>query len=366
MNVAWYNLGMNENIYLIVIALFVILLIALLIFIIFLFMHQNNQIKQLINHKKIDDLNDTQALKDNINDELSSFSNELKEFTTNRLKDIEQTMNLSLIHNFDKTERIMISMSEKMTTINQTQNDLKDLSKDLLNLQNILNDKKTRGIFGEVELYSLLEKVYGVNDQIYARQYKLSNGAIADAVIKGSDDLSLIVIDSKFPLENYMRMHDENLSKEERLSAQKVFKGDLKKHIDDIASKYLIEEETAEMAYMFIPAESIFADIYARLYDIIEYAYRKHVYIVSPTTLLAYITALKAIHLGHVRDLKVKEIQTEYVKLNQEFKRFEERLYKLDSDFNKVHDDFKNVLITTNKMLKRFEMIEKIEIEQGE
>lgn len=355
----------NETtIYLLI--LFIFLVVVLVIFMVLMFMHQNNQIKAILNEHKLDGLKDNQAIKDNLNDELINFSNDLREFTANRLKDIEQSVNTSLIHNFDKTERFMISMSEKMTTINETQKNLNDLSKDLMGLQNILNDKKLRGIFGEVELNSLLENIYGQNEQMYHTQYKLSNGNIADAVLVGPKSLGLIVIDSKFPLENYIRMCDSELAKADRLEATKLFKQNLKKHVDDIASKYLISNETADIAYMFIPSESLFAEIYGKHYDIIEYAYQKHVYIVSSTTLMSYITALKALYLGQVRDEKVKEIQVEYSKLGIEFKRYKERIEKLDKAFDVLQKEFANVLVTSNKLIKRFDQIEKIEIIEGE
>ena len=229
---------MSDNLIYYILILFNFLMLVLILFIFFLFMHQNNQIKHLLTEKQIDNLKENQEFKDDLNNDLANFSKDLREFTINRLNEIEQNVNFSIINNYDKTEKIMNDMNKRMVVIDETQKNLNSLSKDILGLQSILSDKKTRGIFGEVELYNLLENIYGKNDQLFKKQYKLSNGLIADAVIFGPKDIGMIVIDSKFPLENYLRMNDDSLSKLEQETATKNFKKDLKKHIEDIANKY--------------------------------------------------------------------------------------------------------------------------------
>lgn len=288
--------------------------------------------------------------------------NQLNESTTTRLTSIENRVNRSLLDGFEKTNKSFTSMIEQLARIDETQNSLKSLSNEIVSLQNILNDKKSRGTFGEVELYSILENAFGQNKQQYDKQVKLSNGCIADAVIYASEPLGKIVIDSKFPLENYSRIYQMELSNDERNRASVEFKKDVIKHLKDIHNKYLIKGETAEIAYMFIPAEAVFAEIYGKHEDIVQLSYNLRVYLVSPTTLMAYITAIKAIYLGQLRNEKVEEIQREFVKLSEEFRRFSTRWEIVVKDFNRTYSDIESVNTTTNKLIKQFNKIEAVEL----
>ena len=217
-----------------------------------------------------------------------------------------------------------------------------------------MQDKKARGVFGEIELYSLLEVAYGKDDKLYQRQYKLTNGSIADAVIFLNDEDFFLAIDSKFPLENYRRIYDEN---EDKFKASKDFKKDIKNHIDAISKKYILNDMTAPMALMFIPAEAIYMEIFNNFTDMVDYAYLKHVYLVSPTSLMAYITAIKNIYIGHRKEKIAKDLLASVSQLAIEFKRFDERVNKLDKDYNNLVEDFDNLKTTSRKIISRFNNI---------
>lgn len=291
--------------------------------------------------------------------------NQLNETTVNRLVNIETKVNQSLLQGFEKTNKAFSSVLEQMARIDETQQNLKSLSANITNLQHVLTDKKTRGTFGEIELYSILESVFGNNEHRFSRQVKLSNDSIADCVLHAPSPLGDIVIDSKFPLENFNRLYDEQNTPQDLVKIKNDFKRDVAKHIKDIKTKYIIPGETAEMAYMFIPAEAVFAEIYGHYDELIQYSYECKVYLVSPTTLMAYITAIKAIYLGQERNDRVVEIQEEFGRLSKEFERFNDRFSAVAKDFDKTHRDIQQVSITSDKIMKRFKQIEAVELEQA-
>lgn len=368
---------MNEYIMLI---LLVVIVICFLI--IMLIINQNNikqqmLIKDLINNKQKDNLADLNDLKEDIAASLLQFQNMmsnnikqdlnyLNENTFNRLDKMENSVNDSLNYNYRYTNESFVNMMNQMTKIEQTQQNIKEISKDINKLQNVLYDKKSRGIYGELELYNLLENVFGDNQCLYYKQYKLSNGNIADAVIDINGQL--LVIDSKFPLENYNKIFDSENNEQMVKYYQSEFKKDVQKHIKAIAAKYIINNETMNIAYMFVPAEAIFSYIYSSFNDVIEYSYKNHVYIVSATTLMAYITALKALMLEQKRDKKMKQLAIEYVKLSNEFERFNQRYQSVYKDFDKLYKDMQNLSVTTDKMINKFERISNVDLkgEQGE
>lgn len=304
--------------------------------------------------------NDMLYMNNHINNSINSLNNQ----TSNRLSQIENSVNSTLFQSYDKTEKLMISVGEKMASISEAQNSIKEISKDITSLGNILNDKKSRGIFGEVELYSLLENAYGNNQNRFIRQAKLSNGLIVDALILADKPLGNIAIDSKFPLESYNRIYSSSLESNVKEKARLQFKKDIIKHINDISDKYLIKDETADIAFMFVPSESVYAEIYGNYNDIVEYSYKKHIYIVSPTTLMAYITAIKSIYLNQKRDENIDLLKTEFSKLSIEFKRYEERFNRLYSDYERLSNDFRDLSITSTKIINRFNSIDNVSLEK--
>ena len=185
---------------------------------------------------------------------------------------------------------------------------------------------------------------------------------IADSILYAPEPLGTICIDSKFPLENYERMTDKSLSSEERTAATKLFKSDVKKHIDAISSKYIIAGETADEAIMFLPAEAIFAEINAYHPELLRYSYEKKVWITSPTTLMSTLTIIQVILKNMERDKYAKIIHIELNKLSKEFEKYRERWDKLSRSIDSVTKDIKDINITTEKITKRFDSINSVDV----
>ena len=307
--------------------------------------------------------------KKSVNDDFEALNRKIE----GRLDLMNAKVEERLAKGFEETTKTFGSVLERLGKIDEAQKKIEALSSNVVSLQDILTDKKSRGIFGEVQLYQILASVFGEkNDRTYQKQYKLSNNTMVDAMLFTPEPIGNIAIDSKFPLENYRKMYDSELTNEERINARKEFVGNLKKHIDDISEKYIIRNETSEQAIMFLPAEAIFAEINAYHTDVIDYAYRKNVRIASPTTLVSVLTTIQMILTNIEREKYASVIQEELGKLHEEFGRYEKRWKALEKDIEKVTKDVKEITTTSNKISKRFteisnvNMIKQIENEKSE
>ena len=307
--------------------------------------------------------------KKSVNDDFEALNRKIE----GRLDLMNSKVEERLAKGFEETTKTFGSVLERLGKIDEAQKKIEALSSNVVSLQDILTDKKSRGIFGEVQLYQILASVFGEkNDRTYQKQYKLSNNTMVDAMLFTPEPIGNIAIDSKFPLENYRKMYDSELTNEERINARKEFVGNLKKHIDDISEKYIIRNETSDQAIMFLPAEAIFAEINAYHTDVIDYAYRKNVRIASPTTLVSVLTTIQIILTNIEREKYASVIQEELGKLHEEFGRYEKRWKALEKDIEKVTKDVKEITTTSNKISKRFteisnvNMIKQIENEESE
>ena len=299
-----------------------------------------------------------------INKFLSDDFNKLNENIENKLLLINEKVNERIDQNFEKTNKTFNSILERLTKIDEAQKKIDSLSSEIVGLQSVLTDKKTRGIFGEVNLNYILTSVFGEKKgTIYDIQHTMSNGSIADSILFAPEPLGTICIDSKFPLENYQRMTNRNLSLAERELSAKKFKIDVKKHIDAISSKYIIPGETANEAIMFLPAEAIFAEINAYHSELINYSYEKRVWITSPTTLMSTLTIIQMILKNMERDKYAKVIHLELNKLSKEFIKYRERWDKLSRSIDTVTKDIKEINITTEKITKRFDSINSVDVD---
>lgn len=298
-----------------------------------------------------------------INKNINKDFNELCEKIDYRLRLINEKVNEKIDENFTKTNKTFTSILERLSVIDEAQKKINDLSTDIVSLQGILTDKKTRGIFGEVNLHNILVNVFGENNSaIYIEQYTVSTGAIADCLLKAPAPLGNIAIDSKFPLENYRLMIDKNISKTDREYYTKLFKSDFKKHIDAISTKYIIEGETSDQAIMFLPAEAIFAEVNAYHFDLLDYAHKNKVWISSPTTLISTLSVIQMIVKNMERDKYANIVHMELKKLGGEFDRFKDRFSKLTRSVESVSKDIQNITITSDKITKRFDAINDVEI----
>ncbi len=261
---------------------------------------------------------------------------------------VEQKITASLA----KTNESYLSLIQRLTRIDEAQKNIEKLGYDVSSLKNVLTDKKTRGIFGEMTLKQVIYNVFG-DSNIYKMQYKLENGYIADCVIHTNSNISDIFIDSKFPLENYRRLCDA--MGEEKKFYEKEFKKDLRKHIDTIKEKYVIT--TNNHAILFIPAEAIFAYTNAYASDMIEYALKQNIWIASPTTLLALLSTVLVVMENDNRNKYAKIISDELSKLSIEFDRYFERFNRLKNNIETLSKTASDIYITSNKIQNRFKQI---------
>ena len=299
----------------------------------------------------------------NMNNDFDKLNTKIED----RLNMINDKVNERLDDSFNKTNKTFTSVLERLSKIDEAQKKIDTLSTDIVSLQSILTDKKSRGIFGEVNLKHILGSIFGErNDNIYRLQYSFPNNTIADAVIFAPEPLGTVAIDSKFPLENYQIMVDKNRSQVERNVAEKQFKLDVKKHIDAISEKYIIPGVTTDQAIMFLPAEALFSEINAYHSDLVEYAHKKRVWITSPTTLISTFTVIQVLLKNMERDKYTSVIHEELNKLGIEFSRYKERWDKLSRSIETVNKDVESIHVTTDKITKRFESINSVDIKNND
>ncbi len=340
-----------------------LLLVILILVVVSLFKNINeSNIVERLGKFEVNMTKEMSDFKIDLNKNLNTDFTSLNEQVEKRLMLINEKVNERLDQNFEKTNKTFISVLERLNKIDEAQKKIEMLSSDIVSLQSILTDKKSRGIFGEVNLNHIMANVFGENNKIYQKQYSLPNGTIADCILFAPKPLGTIAIDSKFPLENYQMMVDKSLSNAERERYEKQFKIDVKKHIDAISSKYIIPTVTADEAIMFLPAEAIFAEINAYHQDIIDYAYKKRVWLTSPTTLISTLTVIQMVIKDMERDQYTSVIHDELNKLGLEFTRYKERWDKLSRSIQAVNRDVENVSITTDKISKKFDLINQVEM----
>mgnify|MGYP005790010515 FL=1 len=343
-----------------------LLVLAIILLLINLFRKNNNtDVVDRLSSLELSMVKEIGEFKVNFASDIRKDFDTLDEKVDRKLTEINNRVTERLDQSLEKTNKTFANVLERLSKIDEAQKKIDGLGEDIISLQSILTDKKTRGIFGEVNLQFILENAFGgLNTGIYDLQHKMSNGYIADAILYAPAPLGTIAIDSKFPLENYERMTNKSLSKEERLVAEKQFKLDFKKHIDAIASKYIIPGETSNEAILFLPAEAIFAEVNAYHTDILNYAYSRKVWITSPTTLMSTLTVIEMILKNMERDKYAKIIHEELNKLSVEFARYRERWERLARNINTVSKSVEELNTTSDKITKRFDSINRVEVEK--
>lgn len=307
------------------------------------------------------------SLQDTLRESLSHNSQVISErvenltkTAENKLQQVNQIVEQRLNEGFTKTNETFADIAKRLILIDEAQRKLTDLSNNVLGLQQILADKRSRGAFGEIQLNNLIKNMLPAAN--FALQYQLSNGLRCDCILFLPQPTGNLVIDSKFPLENFQRYNDLNTPEVDRKKYMQAFANDVKKHINDIAVKYIIPGETANGAIMFIPAEAIFADIHSKFQDLVSIAYEKNIWLTSPTTMMAVLTTASAVIKDSATREHVHHIQEHLRILAKDFGLFNERMDKLAKHIEMANTDVKEIHISANKLSKRFNAIEKVEI----
>ncbi len=295
------------------------------------------------------------------NDQLSKKLQELSQTTERHLVGVSQRMETRLQEGFEKTSQTFTQVVERLAVIDEAQKKITQLSTNIVSLQDILSDKRSRGAFGEVQLAALLRNVLPENS--FSLQHTLKNHNRADCLLLLPEPTGSIVIDSKFPLESYRNSQNTTLSSEQRNAASAQFKRDVLKHIQDIQQKYICPPETTDSAILFLPAEAIFAELHAHHYDCVEYAHRAKVWIASPTTMMAILTTARAVLKDDATRKQVHIIQDHLRLLAEDFERFEKRMESLNRHIERAHAEAEQVHTSAKKITHRFDKIEKVELE---
>lgn len=304
-----------------------------------------------------------QQLLDNLSHHSRSINDRMHHIIENiqtQMQNISQQVEKRLSDGFEKTTETFARIVERLAIIDAAQKKITELSSSVVNLQELLADKRARGAFGEVQLSALLHNTLPENH--FALQHTLSNGKRADCMLFLPPPTGNIAIDAKFPLENFQAMANHHLSDSERKAAEQRFRVDIRKHIQDIADKYIIEGETADGAIMFIPAEAIFAEIHGHYPDLIAFAQKARVWLASPTTIMAILTTARAVLKDAATRKQVHIIQNHLHALALDFGRFEKRMDALAKHIEQANNDVNDVRTSANKITSRFNKIEKVEL----
>jgi len=327
--------------------------------------NQREALDQLLNHLS----KATQASRDELSKTLLQSSEQMAKridaltgSTDKRLQEISGQVEKRLSEGFEKTTKTFSDILQRLALIDDAQKKITELSSNVVSLQEVLADKRSRGAFGEVQLNGLIRNV--LPEQSFKLQHTLSNGKIADCILFLPEPTGNVVVDAKFPLENYRKMMDNELGEADRKLALRQFKADIKKHINDISDKYLIENETADGAIMFIPAEAIFAEIHGHQSDLVEFANKKRVWLASPTTLMAILTTARSVLKDEATRKQIHIIQAHLSDLAQDFSRFKGRFANLAKHIDQAAVDVKQIHTSANKISTRFEKIEKVELQE--
>lgn len=302
--------------------------------------------------------------KGEIKDQLNTFKETISTKVQTDISSINDKVENRLKEGFKSTSELFDVISNRLVAIDHTQKNIEKLSGHVDDLSKLLSDKKLRGMYGEVQLYHILDNVFGENNKdLYEKQKKLSNQTIVDALIYGPDGLGHIPIDSKFSLENYVLMNNPEASKDEQNQAARDFKINIKKHIDDISNKYIITPETANQAIMFIPSEAVFSEVQSKHIDLIEYAQKKHVWITSPTTLVYMLSLMMVLNSNASREKNALRMLQELQAIYDDFKRFFDRFSELQKILTRLNEATSTLDITVGKINRKVYMIENSEFD---
>ncbi len=276
-----------------------------------------------------------------------------------RLGDFSRRVGERLKETSNKSQESLTDLRERLAVIDRAQKNITELSSQVVGLQDILANKQARGAFGEVQLQDIVQSV--LPPSAYDFQATLGNGRRADCLLKLPNPPGAIAIDAKFPLESYQALR---LAEDEARGSQaaRQLASDLRKHVKDIAERYIVAGETAESALLFLPSEAVYAELHANFRPVVEESYRARVWIVSPTTLMATLNTVRAV----LKDVYLREqagvIQTEIQHMADDVGRLDGRVEKLQRHFDQAGEDLRQIRISTDKVTRRAERIEELQL----
>ena len=278
-----------------------------------------------------------------------------------RLAAVQEQMSLNLNSSAKNTAKSLGELQQRLVTIDKAQDNIQKLSGDVLSLQDILSNKQTRGAFGEIQLQEIVSKA--LPSDAYDWQVTLSNGKRADCLIHLPNPPGPIVIDSKFPLEAYEALRNASTDWEAN-EAAKFMRTSVRAHIKAISEKYILDGETADGALMFLPSESVYAELHANFPELVRDGFEASVWIVSPTTCMATLNTMRAI----LKDARMREqagaIRTALRLLHRDVELVVDRVEKLNTHFGQARKDIEGISIAAERAGKRANKLDNFDFEE--
>ncbi|MGR9154716.1 DNA recombination protein RmuC [Rhizobium leguminosarum] len=287
---------------------------------------------------------------------------ELNQTISQRLDGMSQRVSSTITEQTKSTHENLQRLQERLAVIDAAQNNIQTLAKDVVGLQAILSNKQTRGAFGQSRMETIVAD--GLPMGAYAFQQTLSNGSRPDCTIRMPNGAPPLVIDAKFPLEAWNAIRDAGSPEAGKIAGQQ-FRRDMEVHIRDISEKYLIQGETQDTAFLFVPSESIFAEIHEHFEPVVQKAHRARIVIVSPSLLMLSIQVIQAVLKDQRMRAQAHLIQGEVAILMDDLSRLDERVRKLQGHFAMAQKDIDMVVTSADKLTRRGAKIEALEFEAG-
>ncbi|HRA80568.1 MAG TPA: DNA recombination protein RmuC, partial [Thauera sp.] len=294
--------------------------------------------------------------------QLSRGMQALTQSVDGRLDTLSGQVSQRLDEGFRKTNETFASVMARLATIDEAQKKIDSLTTNVVSLQELLGDKRSRGAFGEVQLEALVQNM--LPPDAFAFQHALPNGTRVDCMLTLPAPTGLVAVDAKFPLENYHRMLEIGAGEHDRRSAQQAFRADVRRHVDAIAGKYILPGITSDGAVMFLPAEAVFAEVHAYHPEVVAYAQQKRVWIVSPTTLMAVLNTARAVLKDVETRKQIHVIKDALGKLAKDFQRFDERMAALARHIEQASRDVQDVQTSSRKISAHFHKIESARLDE--
>jgi len=293
-------------------------------------------------------------------EQLQTQERELAKKLEERLADVTKRVGESLEKSSQTAQTTITDLKERLAVIDSAQKNITALSTQVVGLQDILANKQARGAFGEIQLNDLV--VQSLPPSAYAFQSTLASGRRVDCLLTLPNPPGAIAIDAKFPLEHYQTLRDAGTDAE-REAARRLLAQAITKHVKDIAERYIVPGETADSALMFLPSEAVYAELHASLPAVVQDAFRRRVWIVSPTTLMATLNTVRAV----LKDARISEqaglLQAEVGRMLDDVRRLDDRVGKLQDHFRQADEDIRQIRVSTEKIDKRAERIREVEVE---
>ncbi len=291
----------------------------------------------------------------------ASRQGDMMRLVDERLANMTGRLGQSITETTKSTHESLAKLQERLAVIDSAQNNIQSLAGQVVQLQNILSNKQTRGAFGEARMAAIVAD--GLPQGAYEFQATLPNGARPDCLVFMPNDTPPLVIDAKFPLESWNAIRAAG-SPEGTKAAQVQFRRDVETHIKAISEKYLLPGETQDTAFMFVPSESVFAEIHEHFEQLVQRAHRARVVIVSPSLLMLSIQVIQAVLKDHRTREQAHLIQAEVIRLMEDVGRLDERVRKLSQHFGLAQKDIEEILVSSTKVARRGGRIADLELEE--